>query len=334
MDIYNQNSNQKLKNSFYSGEHPKNISSNNNIYNNSGNYNDLSYSFVSDCLKSKSSIPVYNKYTNSKNIDTSNILSNYLIRLKNFGYPDIGFIYLSDNIKEQEKTFNFFDYIITKELTNLNEFQTLEKNITNFKNISKKLDNELYDQKIYTNQLKDVNNKLKIENQNLKNQIKNFELMKNNIINAVEKIDNAQNMDMAKMLNRVKGTEKMIITLKEGYNASLKELNAEISELKNFIFEINNEIGFLIGNNNDNYVEWDNMQKIKYILKNNIESLKVKLGVSLNESGIDRNLNFEKFDNGNNYNKCCNSVNCEDIKRFIIANDENYDGDIIKHFNK
>ena len=311
MNNFSTNPHQDLNNSSYSEEYPQNIS--NNIYNESPNLNDVSYS-ISD--------------------DTNSILSNYLIRLKNFGYPDIGFIQLSENIKEQEKTFNFFEYLINKELNNLNEFQILEKNIGDFQKISKKLESELYEQKIYTKQFKDMNNKLKIENQNLRNQIKNFELMKNNIINAVEEIDDAQNIDIAKMLNRVKETEKMIVNLKERYNGSLKELNVEISELKNFIFDINNEIGLLIGNNNDNYVEWDNMKKMNYNLKKNIELLKVKLGASLSESGIDRNFNYEKYGNGNNYNKCYNNVNCEDIKSFIIANDENSCVGNTKYLNK
>ena len=324
MNICNPNFHQKLNKSSDSKEYPKVISINNN-YKKPKNYNDLHYSFVPNELQSPNSIPIYNKYTNSKNIDIYNILSSYLLRLKNFGYPDIGLIHLSENKEEQEKTYNFFDYIITKEHTNLNEFQILEKNIENFQKINQKLDSELNEQKLYNKQIKEINNKLKIENQNLKNQIKNFELMKNNIINSVEEIDDAQNMEMAKMLNRVKVTEKMIITLKDGYNASLKELNNEILELKNFIFDINNEIGLLIENNNDSYVEWDNMKKIKYILKNNIELLKIKLGISLCESGINRNFNNDKYDNNNNnnYNKCCNNASGEDIKSFIIANDEN-----------
>ena len=43
------------------------------------------------------------------------IIENYLIKLKNFGYPEMGKIYLSPDIHEQEKTFNFFEYIVKKE---------------------------------------------------------------------------------------------------------------------------------------------------------------------------------------------------------------------------
>ena len=60
--------------------------------------------------------------------DNSNLLNNYITRLKNFGFPDIGEIILSDNPKEQEKTFKFFDYIILKKANNLDDYQKYKRN--------------------------------------------------------------------------------------------------------------------------------------------------------------------------------------------------------------
>ena len=66
--------------------------------------------------------------------------------------------------------------------------------------------------------------------------INKFENMKSNIINAVEAIDYVQNTDMAKMLSRVKGAEKLIEALKGRYNESLRQLSLELSSYKNLIF--------------------------------------------------------------------------------------------------
>ena len=68
--------------------------------------------------------------------------------------------------------------------------------------------------------------------------INKFENMKSNIINAVEAIDHVQNSDMAKILTRVKGAEKLIEALKGGYNESLRQLTLEVSSYKNLVFEI------------------------------------------------------------------------------------------------
>ena len=70
--------------------------------------------------------------------------------------------------------------------------------------------------------------------------------MKSNIINAVEVIDQAQNKDMAKMLNRVRNSEKLIETLKSEYNESLRDLSFKVSSFRNLIFEIHNEICILL----------------------------------------------------------------------------------------
>ena len=51
------------------------------------------------------------------------------------------------------------------------------------------------------------------------------------IINAFETMDYVQTNDMSKMLSRVKGAEKLIETLKHGYNESLEDPKAHKSSL-------------------------------------------------------------------------------------------------------
>jgi len=110
--------------------------------------------------------------------------------------------------------------------------------------------------------------------------INKFENMKSNIINAVEAIDYVQNTDMAKMLSRVKGAEKLIEALKGGYNESLRQLSLELSSYKNLIFEIHNEICVLLDNpyNIENKVYdmtyLDAIEYYKRIFKNNINLIK------------------------------------------------------------
>ena len=110
--------------------------------------------------------------------------------------------------------------------------------------------------------------------------INKFENMKSNIINAVEAIDYVQNTDMAKMLSRVKGAEKLIEALKGGYNESLRQLSLELSSYKNLIFEIHNEICVLLDNpyNIENKVYdmtyLDAIEYYKKIFKNNINLIK------------------------------------------------------------
>ena len=288
------------------------------------NQNDINYTKDN---KSNKSQTISNFYRNSKIYNKpNNILENYIIRLKNFGFPEIGEIYLSPDAHEQEKTFNFFDYIIAKETNNLEKnnikakeyedykgkYKELQYTIINLKGelnnniqLSKKMKEDLefkikkqkdmYEQKLSllnknNEYLTYVNNKIYFKKKNLElklysmNQtINKFEDMKSNIINAVEAIDNAQSNDMAKMLTRVKGAEKLIETLKGGYNESLRELSLKVSSLKNLIYEIHNEISILLENprtieKNDNDMSfYDTIEYYKKIFKHNIRSLKDKM---------------------------------------------------------
>ena len=257
------------------------------------------------------------------------LIENYLIKLKNFGYPEMGKIYLSPDIHEQEKTFNFFEYIVKKESSNVNiankekfqkkyeelEFQIqtlkqeLNKEIKSNSLIQKDLEFKIKKQKDYYDKqfanlnrdniyLKSVINKTNIEKNNLKQRLENlnetinkFESMKSIIINAFEAIDYVQSNDMSKMLSRVKGAEKLIEALKGGYNESLKELMKEITTLKNFIFDLNNEFCLILDNpynideNIYNLSFLDSINLIKEAFKNNMNQLRIKIGYnSKNES--------------------------------------------------
>ena len=328
--MYKNNLQKDLSNSDYMislNENDKNIINNSTdkiIYDSTINNNDIK---CLTNLKNK-----YKKNNSSNNFIQKNytksslILDNYIIRLKNFGFPDIGEIYLSSDAHEQEKTFNFFDYLISKEANNLeqnhlkekeyegykNQIQDLEYKILNLNqelnnnlkknvNIRKDLEDKLEKQKQYYEQklsllnkdkeyLSYVNNKIYFKKKNLElklytmnKTINKFENMKSNIINAVEAIDYVQNNDMAKMLTRVKGAEKLIESLKGGYNNSLKELTLEVSLLKNLIYEIHSEICVLLDNPYDienNVYDMafsESIEYLKKIFKNNINLLKEKI---------------------------------------------------------
>ena len=261
-------------------------------------------------------------YTNNKQEEKKkvNLIENYLIKLKNWGYPEMGKIYLSPDLQEQEKTFNFFEYIVKKETVNMNnkekyqkKYEELEFNLKNLKQelnnemksnslIQKDLEYKIKKQKDYYDKqfininkdnvhLKSVINKLTIEKNNLQQKLQNlnetvnkFESMKTIIINAFEAIDYVQTNDMSKMLSRVKGAEKLIEALKGGYNDSLKELMKEITTLKNFIIDVNNEFCSILDNpcnideNIYNISFFDSINLIKNAFKNNMNQLRKKIG--------------------------------------------------------
>ena len=250
------------------------------VVGNTINNNDIKYIF------DNSSNSYFNNFQSIKdNPESNKILENYIIRLKNFGFPEIGEIHLSNDISEQEKTFNFFEYLITKETNNLerNNIKAKEneeqlKKINNLDNKIKQLIEDLnikedqilnliqqikeqkdfYEQQITelskeNENLISINNKITLKKKNLEFKLHSlnktfnkFENMKSNIINAVEVIDQAQNKDMAKMLNRVRNSEKLIETLKSEYNESLRDLSFKVSSFRNLIFEIHNEICILL----------------------------------------------------------------------------------------
>ena len=288
----------------------------------------------------------FNSKNNNKNLYNNkqeekkkvNLIENYLIKLKNWGYPEMGKIYLSLDIHEQEKTFNFFEYIVKKETLNLNNKEKYQKKYEDLEfqlqNLKQELNNEIksnsliqkdleykikkqkdYYEKQFTNLNKDniylnsVINKITIEKNNLQQKLQNltetinkFESMKSIIINAFEAIDYVQTNDMSKMLSRVRGAEKLIEALKGGYNDSLKELMKEITTLKNFIIDINNEFCLILDNpcnideNIYNISFLDSINLIKNAFKNNMIQLRKKIGYnSQTDSTIEKENCFESL---------------------------------------
>ena len=289
----------------------------------------------------------FNAKNNNKNLFSNkkeekkkvNLIENYLIKLKNWGYPEMGKIYLSPDIHEQEKTFNFFEYIVKKESLNLNNKEKYQKKYDDLEfqiqNLKQELNNEIksnsliqkdlefkikkqkdYYEKQFTNlnkdnmYLKSVINKITIEKNNLQQKLQNlnetinkFESMKSIIINAFEAIDYVQTNDMSKMLSRVRGAEKLIEALKGGYNDSLKELMKEITTLKNFIIDINNEFCLILDNpcnideNIYNISFLDSINLIKNAFKNNMIQLRKKIGYnnSQSDSTIEKENCFESL---------------------------------------
>lgn len=289
-----------------------------------------------------------NKVKNSNNNQNSaNLFENYLSRLKNFGFPEIGKIKLSDDPREQEKTFKFFDYIIMKKANNLDDYQKYkrsndnlakkceelesqitkyQKEINNLKNELKLYSREKNDYEFKSSKQKDYYEKLmnntKKENIHLNNKINKIlldkraleekyqsliemlnknDINKTKIINTAEICDYVQKNNISKMIDRVKGAEKLVETLKGGYNDSLRELLFEISALKNFIFDYHTEITLLIDDYENldkellNMSFLDTVSNIKDIFNINIGKLKERLGQSQNEQ-----MNFS------NLNKCLN----------------------------
>ena len=281
-----------------------------------------------------------NIYTSNKQEEKKkvNLIENYLIKLKNWGYPEMGKIYLSPDLKEQEKTFNFFEYIVKKENMNMTNKEKYQKKYGELefqlKNLKQELNNEVksnsliqkdleykikkqkdyYDKQFNTINkdniyLKSVINKITIEKNNLEQKLQNlnetitkFESMKSIIINAFEAIDYVQTNDMSKMLSRVKGAEKLIEALKGGYNESLKELMKEITTLKNFIIDVNNEFCLILDNpcnideNIYNISFFDSLNLIKNAFKNNMNQLRKKIGyTSRSDSSFGKENCFESL---------------------------------------
>ena len=321
----------------------KNIKHENEIekYNEDYTIDNIESEIETDLKKFAKTFNINNNMKNQKNIYESkaeeekkvDLIENYLIKLKNYGYPEMGKIYLSPDLQEQEKTFNFFEYLVKKESLNINsrekykaKYEELEYQIQNLKQelnkeiksnslTQKDLDFKIKKQKEYYDKqfinlnknniyLKTIINKITIEKNNLEQKLKNlnetinkFESMKSVIINAFEAIDYVQTNDMSKMLTRVKGAEKLIEALKGGYNDSLNELMKEITTLKNFVIDVNNEFCLILDNpcnideNIYNISFLDSINLIKEAFKNNMNELRIKIG---NNSKKDtNNYSFE-----------------------------------------
>ena len=66
------------------------------------------------------------------------LIANYLIELKKYGYPEMGKIFLSPDLQEQEKTLYFFEFLLEKEFQSKNTNNDLQ-----IKSLKKQLNTEL-----------------------------------------------------------------------------------------------------------------------------------------------------------------------------------------------
>ena len=174
-------------------------------------------------------------FKSNNNYSNKNLLNNYITRLKSFGFPDIGEITLSDNPKEQEKTFKFFDYIILKKANNLDDYQKYKRSndsllkrceeleilITKYKKEVNNLRNELKSYSKEKNNYEFKSNKLKENYDKQINQTKKENIYLNNKINKIslekraleEKYQsltemlNKQDLNKIKIINTVEMTE-------------------------------------------------------------------------------------------------------------------------------
>ena len=303
----------------------------------------------------KSQVSLKNNKENeiiTNNNNSEDILLSYLNRLKSFGFPELGKITLSPNSSEQEKTFQFFEYLIMKKANDSADYQkfryqndtlikkceALESQITKYEKEIRTLNDELRNntknkkdfdfklskqKEVYEKQsisLKNQNiylnnkiNKILLEKKNLEEKIiqmseniNKLNTVKIKMQNNSELIDYVASNNLSIMLSKVNGAEKLVETLKGGYNDSLRELLFEISALKNFIYDIHKEITLLIDCpveiNEDllNLPFLDTVSSIKDIFNKNMNLLKAKIGLdNQDEINFDNLKTFTSLKIGN-----------------------------------
>lgn len=159
----------------------------------------------------------------------------------------------------------------------------------------------------------------------------------NNFVHKTANLDISNTVkknDLIKILSRVNGTEKLIETIKNGYNESLRELLFEISALKNFVLEINNEIieyatkldlkGLVsLEGNFINMPFMDSITKIKYALKANIKkSFDFWELENPKDNNFYHNLN-RQFNLPANIKSCHNKITNQDNISSIFNSNQN-----------
>lgn len=179
--------------------------------------------------------------------------------------------------------------------------ESLEKQIAELKGINSKMSNKMNILGVEKKSFEEKYNKIselyqKIINKN--NTGGTCINLKSN--NNIEIIDTLKKNDLLKILTKVKGTEKLIETLKNGFNESLREILFEVSALKNFIFEVNKDLTSLIKIKNtfkpmNNFkfyeIEYNLLSmpflncvsKIKNIFKNNFNTLRKYLKLDIED---------------------------------------------------
>ena len=178
---------------------------------------------------------------------------------------------LNDELRNNTKNKKDFDFKISKQK------EVYEKQSISLKNQNIYLNNKM--------------NKILLEKKNLEEKIiqmseniNKLNTVKTKMQNNSEMIDYVSNNNLSNMLSKVNGAEKLVETLKGGYNDSLRELLFEISALKNFIYDIHKEITLLIDYpveiNEDllNLPFLDTVSSIKDIFNKNMNLLKAKIG--------------------------------------------------------
>ena len=271
-NIFSEEDNKLFNDFLNSAENIQTTNTNEDINNNHNeiNLNDLNIN-EDDELKNfanslnKANQSKVNTTTNNSSInqpssktDYKNLLENYKKRLKNFGFPDIGTIKLSSDAKEQEKTFQFFDYCIMKKANDLDNYQKYKNN------------NDLLQQKC--DELQGLIDKYKKELNNVKNELKNNTKEKNDYEFKMNKLKEYYE----KLMNN---TKKENIYLNNKINKILLEKRT-LEEKLQTINEMINKYDF-------NKVKIiNNVEITNYIQKNNLlkEISKVKGAEKLAET--------------------------------------------------
>jgi hypothetical protein len=135
--------------------------------------------------------------------------------------------------------------------------------------------------------LQSRNGMLVVDKKNLEERINKLSESYNKVVtkgikanNGIEVLETLKKNDVLKCLSKIKGTEKLLETLKSGFNESVRELLFEITALKNFIYEINKELqleGKQFMDIESTLLSMpflDTVGKIKYIVKTNLYRLK------------------------------------------------------------
>ena len=200
---------------------------------------------------------------------------------------------LNEELKNNTKNKKDFDFKISKQK------EVYEKQSISLKNQNIYLNNKM--------------NKILLEKKNLEEKIiqmseniNKLNTVKTKMQNNSEMIDYVSNNNLSNMLSKVNGAEKLVETLKGGYNDSLRELLFEISALKNFIYDIHKEITLLIDCpveiNEDllNLPFLDTVSSIKDIFNKNMNLLKAKIGLdNQDEINFDNLKTFTSLKIGN-----------------------------------
>ena len=200
---------------------------------------------------------------------------------------------LNDELRNNTKNKKDFDFKISKQK------EVYEKQSISLKNQNIYLNNKI--------------NKILLEKKNLEEKIiqmseniNKLNTVKIKMQNNSEMIDYVASNNLSIMLSKVNGAEKLVETLKGGYNDSLRELLFEISALKNFIYDIHKEITLLIDCpveiNEDllNLPFLDTVSSIKDIFNKNMNLLKAKIGLdNQDEINFDNLKTFTSLKIGN-----------------------------------